>query len=410
MLANAAGAFRTMPLGDWMDWEKTVAEQRLRANLSPSGTSRGVVIASPQRENPDYYFHWVRDAALVMDVVLDLSLKDHSWEVFLHEFRDFSRANQLTHAPTGLGEPKFHVDGAPFTGPWGRPQNDGPALRAHALIRWAHIKLSRGKEISALLPVILTDLDYVSAHWREPSFDVWEEEKADHFFTRLSQWQALSSGAALADLVGDSSRAFTYRLEARHLGSELQNFWNRSRNQLDVSRNHREGLNYKHSQLDTAVLIAVLRTGSTLFAVQDPRVASTVTKLENVFHEIYPINHRAEAPGLALGRYPEDKYSGSGFEQGNPWVLCTLAAAEYYYKLASLRSSPALIEKGDQYMARVKYHANPDGSLSEQMDRHSGFMTSARDLTWSYAAFLTAYSARAEARRALLVRHSKEKP
>lgn len=38
----------------------------------------------------------------------------------------------------GLGEPKFEVDGAAFTGSWGRPQRDGPALRATALIAYAN--------------------------------------------------------------------------------------------------------------------------------------------------------------------------------------------------------------------------------------------------------------------------------
>jgi glucoamylase len=34
----------------------------------------------------------------------------------------------------GLGEPKYNVDMTAFTGAWGRPQRDGPALRATALI------------------------------------------------------------------------------------------------------------------------------------------------------------------------------------------------------------------------------------------------------------------------------------
>ena len=29
----------------------------------------------------------------------------------------------------GLGEPKFNIDETAFTGSWGRPQRDGPALR-----------------------------------------------------------------------------------------------------------------------------------------------------------------------------------------------------------------------------------------------------------------------------------------
>jgi glucoamylase len=35
---------------------------------------------------------------------------------------------------SGLGEPKFNVDMSSFTGSWGRPQRDGPALRAIVLI------------------------------------------------------------------------------------------------------------------------------------------------------------------------------------------------------------------------------------------------------------------------------------
>ena len=37
----------------------------------------------------------------------------------------------------GLAEPKFNADGSAFTGSWGRPQRDGPALRATALIAYS---------------------------------------------------------------------------------------------------------------------------------------------------------------------------------------------------------------------------------------------------------------------------------
>jgi glucoamylase len=37
----------------------------------------------------------------------------------------------------GPGEPKFHVDKTAFDGDWGRPQNDGPPLRATAMIGYA---------------------------------------------------------------------------------------------------------------------------------------------------------------------------------------------------------------------------------------------------------------------------------
>lgn len=34
----------------------------------------------------------------------------------------------------GLGEPKFNVDETAYTKSWGRPQRDGPALRATGMI------------------------------------------------------------------------------------------------------------------------------------------------------------------------------------------------------------------------------------------------------------------------------------
>jgi glucoamylase len=45
------------------------------------------------------------------------------------------------------------------------------------------------------------------------------------------------------------------------------------------------------------------------------------------FRDLYPLNKKASAPhAVAVGRYPEDTYFG-----GNPWYICTLAAAELLY-------------------------------------------------------------------------------
>lgn len=49
---------------------------------------------------------------------------------------------------SGLGEPKFNVDQTAFTGAWGRPQRDGPALRATAMIAYANYLIVRGTTYS----------------------------------------------------------------------------------------------------------------------------------------------------------------------------------------------------------------------------------------------------------------------
>jgi GH15 family glucan-1,4-alpha-glucosidase len=59
----------------------------------------------------------------------------------------------------------------------------------------------------------------------------------------------------------------------------------------------------------------------------------------------------------------------------------------------------ALLLRGDAFMATVRDLTPADGALSEQVDRASGAQTSARHLTWSYAAFVSTARLRAQACR-----------
>jgi glucoamylase len=98
---------------------------------------------------------------------------------------------------SGLGEPKFGVDGKPYTGSWGRPQRDGPALRALTLMHYlreynaSHPSLwSSNQAVTFFEPfyqasmppnsVIKADLEYVSHYWNDSSFDLWEAISQGH--------------------------------------------------------------------------------------------------------------------------------------------------------------------------------------------------------------------------------------
>lgn len=128
-----------------------------------------------------------------------------------------------------------------------------------------------------------------------------------------------------------------------------------------------------------------------------------------------------------MGRYAEDSYQG-----GNPWYLNTLAAAEQLYdalytwkKVGSITVTStslaffqdfsssvtvgtytsstttyttlynAVLTYADGYVNLVATYAQTNGSLSEQYSRANGTPLSAYDLTWSYAALLTAAARRA---------------
>ena len=165
---------------------------------------------------------------------------------------------------------------------------------------------------------------------------------------------------------------------------------------------------------------------------------ATAHAVEQVFEGLYPVNRfHPSNLGTAIGRYPEDSYDGYGTSAGNPWFLATAGLAELYYRAVLewqtdqasvtvneingpffgrlLAQAPAQIqgttfrygssgfnslidkmtEAADRFMATVQYHQRPNGSLSEQFNRHTGFEQGARDLTWSYASLITAADARA---------------
>ncbi len=446
LLISSSSFAQNQDLREWIDQQYQISIQKLFANLSPNGTLPGTVVASPQKENPDYWYHWVRDAALVVDVVLSLENTENiNSKEFLFDFVEVTRINQNRSGFDGLGEPKYYVNGDPYDGPWGRPQNDGPALRAIVLIKLANKLLDKGQFrwvqenlYRAELPantVIKKDLEYVLHKWRDASFDLWEEIKGQNFYTRMVQRLALYEGAELAKRMNDPQAAIEYRNQAKSIEASLVNHRTTGKAYLFENLYWEEGLNYKHSGLDTSSLLAFLHTDDSFFSlsITDSLLLATIRELEKAFYNEYEINkvqyNGDQKLGVAFGRYPEDLYYN-----GNPWFLTTLAVAEHHLRLAKLLKSKSVIqiddlnrdfysdllgipynlattdklaeksmeytkvldrleEKAFEYFARVRFHAGQDGRLWEQFDRNTGFMLSAYDLTWSYAAFITAYQA-----------------
>ncbi len=433
-----------------MDQKAKLSTGFLLDNIGPNGAAAGAVVASPSRSNPNYFYHWVRDAALVMSAVFDLYHTESDpklrarYETMLKDYIALSRRNQTTANPSDsessgrLGEPKFEADGSAFTGGWGRPQNDGPALRALTLIRVARkwMKQGRESEVRNLLydgrnptdSPLKADLEFVSHQWTKTSFDIWEEISGQHFYTRLVQRRALLEGAALADDLGDPGAAKWYRAQVVPLEAAIQQHWQASSGKILPTLDRDRGIDYKFSGIDTSVLLAVLHASGNdaYYAADDSRVLSTLEKQIAVFDSLYSVNRKGYT-AVAMGRYPEDRYDGVGTNGlGNPWFLTTAGVAELHYRAAHrieaasefrrdtwnsaflnavgapsstqlfrTAAKTALVKKirdrGDRFLSRACFHGFPDGRLSEQIHRDSGYMQGASNLTWSYASYLTAY-------------------
>ncbi len=385
-------------------------------NASMPDVKPGMVVASPSRVSPNYYFDWVRDTSLTMRSLIDYYelKKEPKIKKMIMTWIDAEIYRQTLPTLTGLGEPKYNIDGSGYSGPWGRPQNDGPALRALAMIKFARLLLKSGESDYVLkklyhgtLPansVIKKDLEYVAHQWSAPSFDLWEEEKGMHFYTLLSQHTALQEGAKLALELKDDGAAEFYAQESERIGRKLKSEFVHNRVGLLVTtmKEKSAALDYKLSGLDVAPLLALIHTFpyQKLFALRDEAVLKYVDVLITTFSGVYDVNKREGLLGVALGRYPEDRYDGYETSKlGNPWFLATMALGEYYCLIKddlaqkgqmSKDLQLALDEAIENQFTRVLFHSDRTGHLSEQFHHQTGNMQGAVDLTWSHNSFMTA--------------------
>lgn len=412
--------------------EIQIGIQRILDNVNSPHVTPGAVIASPSRQDPDYDFHWTRDAGLTMMTLLEQLPRSPQLGATIRQWALFEKnlQSKLISRGQSLGEPKFEVNGDVYAGPWGRPQNDGPAIRSLAFLR------AYGRPD----PLVEADLDFLRSHWQDPNFDLWEEVKGHHFFTRYSQMAAFYL-AARVYTNADPARAQAYAMEGQKVENSLSAFIDGSRLQIVPTLKGSQGVQ-KPTGLDISTLLAPLYFGAgTRWSISQSEVMATALQIEQAFKNLYPINSRYPNLAPAIGRYPEDVYDGTGFSQGHAWFLATFGMGEYYCALVEDFSRRRLIrvdalnvnflraaaptaglvprtnltsrqpefqtvlqglqDKGRSFLQRALFHGGSDRHYSEQFDRDSGYRRGARDLTWSYASSVRAFQRCMNSERAL---------
>ncbi len=423
--ARAGGRIRLN--GDRV-WQRIVPVTGSVAASAPGGPSE-----------PDYFFHWTRDSALVMHALATLQADAPPPQAaecarHLEDFIRFSRTLQQSAAPAGIGETRFNMDGTLDFLQWNRPQHDGPGLRSLALMHYESLAAAvlPGELAVTLDEAVRADLDFLAANWMRPSYDLWEEYSSPDFHALVVQAGALDAGARRALAAGDQGRAGPYAAAASALRESLARHWLPDRGYYGF---HREPVR-PGDNLDVAVVIGALhgRLADGAGSLLDDRVLATLSKLEGLFARLYPFNARLAADeGLLYGRYEGDQYYG-----GNPWGMLTLECAEAQYQLAALLAQRASLQvtalnrplfaraleraghagelgdggdlfadpaargvivrgftaRGDDILRTLRRLTPPAGDMPEQYDKSSGVPVSTRNLAWSHAAFISAASAR----------------
>jgi GH15 family glucan-1,4-alpha-glucosidase len=394
---------------------------------------RGSIVASPvlgaYDPDPDYFFHWFRDSAVVMDAIRLLYEAGGIGTAALTHLKDFTRFTlslaaldgrvliaapewrkgitadfvQYTRIDTDLAavygpaiaaETRVNPNGMLDISKWNRPQHDGAAMRALTLMRWwraARAERAFADAAEEIATLIRADLAFTFSSWRQPSFDIWEEELGQHYYTLCVAGAALSEGSVWLEGQGGAFEVRSYREAAQAIHHALEGFWNaddgyyRSRVLASGERSTKE--------LDIAVILAAIHTAEDRAddLVNDPRMHATLAKLEALFDEAYLINrNRPPGRGVAMGRYAGDTYYSGG-----AYFFSTLGAAEFCFRAAAGASDAARwIERGDAFLATVQAFTPAGGELSEQFDQRTGAQTSAKHLAWSYAALISCATAR----------------
>mmetsp|Transcript_49964 Transcript_49964/g.160612 ORF Transcript_49964/g.160612 Transcript_49964/m.160612 type:complete len:579 (-) Transcript_49964:202-1938(-) len=505
------GRLRRLAGGPYTEEDVGKVACHMAANVFENGT----IIASPSRgtekihtypdgssiNQNDYYYMWQRDAGLTMLTLLRVAKGGpvvtkqlENYASLYHEIWSKATPNKNC-APWGagdgwcsvLGEPKFFVNGSVYDKPWGRNQNDGPAINAMVLME----VLSDGKADPTsrenAKADIISALKYVGGMGLDSTIDPWEMLYGQHYFVQSIQHRAMAMGADIAQKEGWKG-VDNFPLWVPMLSHLVEQHWNATSGVIGETNarpyfklqgpkclsSSDEGANESTvrtspCELDVAVLLGSLsaRAGHGLgsavqevFPPHDSRMLVTAYHLVESMaptYEVNSIDDDAGLPGVLIGRYPGDEYSGvimdpadsndvcSGYNCASAWFLATHGLAEFIYASADAaakgdmkadgmnqgyllaamdmalpkakrgrckalpRTAKELAEKliagGDGVLARAKHHASSDLHMSEQIYRGNnklpgvtpGDMIGARDLTWSYASLLDALAARADA-------------
>jgi glucoamylase len=400
---------------------------------NPTSFSKpGCVIAAPSypAEQPgvdqDYVFNWTRDAAITAMELAAAAMPTRLGGSVqpLIDYVNFAKICHDNATPT-MAHACFTIEGQ--SRPW-TEQSDGPAMQTLAMLH-AFPQLDQPTQAIAA-EVIGENLSFLLKVYQEPTTNLWEEHSGYSFFARAVQLrclQAISSNTNGITVPPSTADAIAW------LKSALQGHWNGTYyvSLLAMSPVGASPPVSAAQGYDPNIDIVMASIYGAI-PYTDTKLLATAGQLRQQWADgtssaVYPINisDQSLSIGPMMGRYPGDTYDGDVADPvlgGHPWALCTCNFAELYYglanEIASAQAVPhddlsgaffsqvgisadtapgeavASLEKaGDAMLQAVIYHSD-DLELSEQFDGTSGYEKSVRDLTWSYAAFLSAVRAK----------------
>ena len=336
---------------------------------------RTILYASPSY-NPPYRYYWIRDAAIVYKSIIDMYQysKRDSLFVFIINYIETETKIQNIKTIGGLGEPKVNLDLTAFNGSWGRPQNDGPAVRGINMIKLYNLLFKEHTSIclKIILPIIVKDIDYIVNNYNKPCFDLWEENYGWHFYTRAVQLKFIK------DYI-DLTKNYNIHYDKIKINTVYEELQESIKHHLDysiISSFDENGTIIKKN--DASILLALCHTDYDEIILNNIDINKFIKVSEELIH--YFKNKYNNNNYNLIGRYENDAYYN-----GHIWIIFSLAVAQLY-----LFISKNYYKLGVDIVNYI-LSIDPNINLDEQYDIDSERQLSAKNLTWNYSELYFSY-------------------
>lgn len=342
-----------------MKYNKKIFINKIIDNIELTGN--GSIIASPSND-PNYFYHWIRDSAITMKVIINEYelTNDLKYLNIILKYINFEFNLQNVKTLSGLGEPKYNVDGSSFNDNWGRPQNDGPALRGIVMIQIGKLLEKNFNSIKNNIvdKIIKNDLEYIINNLDKPSFDLWEEKIGYHFYTRLVQAKFLKEYI-------EYTKDYNINNYYKKIKEYIEHHY--SYNHI-ISSFNTDGIIERVDDSSIFLGLCHIDYDNDIFPIDKYNLIET-----NIKSLLYYFNKKYEKKYNLIGRYINDKYFN-----GQAWFICTISMLNFYKKIGK---NNELVYKVYNYILNI----NKELNLNEQYNPKENKMYSVNKLTWNYS-------------------------
>ncbi len=340
----------------------------------------GAIVASSDSEilksnRDEYYYVWPRDAAIATNALI---LAGHYTAA-----RKFFQFAKKVVSPHGYFYHKYRTDGN-LASSWipliYKNKNIVPIQEDEtALVIWClgnYMRKTNDIEFLYELyePLVLKCANFM-LNFREPnglpkeSFDVWEERYGIHTYTVATTYAALKAAYEIAMKFGDVNYAIEFEKAAHEMKESFEKYFY-SDSKGYYARAIIDG--QPDFTLDSAVMSIFL------FGMKDPLDRRVENTMNNIMNRLWV----KKIGGIA--RYENDRYQRVKEDKeipGNPWIITTLWAAQYYLDIGN-------VDRAYELIKWVSDHAQTSGILSEQINPYDGSPLSVAPLIWSHSEFV----------------------